>query len=562
MVLGDMMDYMKQYMNWKNQENLDPHLKEELNKLTDEGIKEAFYRDLEFGTGGLRGIMGVGTNRINLYTIRRATLGFSRHLKKKNVSHMGVAISYDNRKDSRLFALESAKVLAHEGIKSYVFEDLRPTPMLSFLVRHYQCGGGIMITASHNPKEYNGYKAYDHTGAQLNLVDAQDVIDEILKIEDIFSVKTLDSNLIQMVNRELDDLYLKEVEKISVNHGEVRSIKIAYSPLHGTGGTVIPKFLEKKGYDIHTYTPQLIVDPDFSMTKSSNPEEALAFEDTITFAKEIKADLVMVTDPDADRLGIAVYHKGNYQLLTGNQTAAIELFYLLDEKKKRDLLPDKGFVYTTIVTTELIPVIAKSFKMDVVTTLTGFKFIGEKAEENKDVGPYMFGCEESYGSLISDFVRDKDAVQAVYILAEIGNVLKNRGLTLIDYLNQIYRIYGSYYEFTQSITLKGISGSEKIERIMTYYRNHPPKLSNRILQSFEDMKVGICKKDGIESKIDLPKSDVLKYVYDQDTWLVFRPSGTEPKIKIYYGAKANTMDEAKNYIYMLNEKIKHEIENL
>jgi phosphoglucomutase len=561
MNVGDKMEHLKRYNEWKAYESLDEALKKELNELSDDDIKEAFYRDLEFGTGGLRGLMGVGTNRINLYTIRRATLGFANYLLGEKIDG-GVAISYDNRKDSRVFAIESAKVLAYCGIKSYVYRNLRPTPMLSYAVRHFDCAGGIMITASHNPKEYNGYKAYDKTGAQLNPHDANRVVEEILKIENIFDVKTLENDLIHYIEDDFDWIYLEDVKKIAVNSEELRSVKIAYSPLHGTGGPIIPKFLTNMGYDLNIYIPQLMVDPTFSKTRSSNPEEALAFEYSIEYAKEIKADIVMVTDPDADRLGIAVKHNNEFMLLTGNQTAAIELFYLLDEKKKRDLLPKKGFVYTTNVTTDLIPRIAKSYGMDVVTTLTGFKFIGEQAEKNKDVGAYMFGCEESYGSLVLDFVRDKDAVQAVYLLAEISNVMKNRGMTLIDYLEHIYKIYGYYVEYTQSITLKGISGVEKIDKIMEYYRANPPVLHQKKLLYMDDVLKGIHVEDEEETKLDYPTSNVLKYVYENDTWIVFRPSGTEPKIKIYYGTKHKSIADAKAFIDGINQKIKQDIERI
>lgn len=561
MSLGDIMEHLKRYNEWKAYEGLDLTLKNELNELSEDDIKEAFYRDLEFGTGGLRGIMGVGTNRINLYTIRRATLGFANFILNEKIEG-GVAISYDNRKDSTLFAIESAKVLAACGIKSYIYENLRPTPMLSYAVRHFNCAGGIMITASHNPKEYNGYKAYDKTGAQLNPHDANRVIEEILKIDNIFDVKTVENDLITYIHDDFDWIYLEDVKKVAVNPEELRSVKIAYSPLHGTGGPIIPKFLTKMGYDINVYSPQLIVDPTFSKTKSSNPEEALAFEHSIEYAKEIKADIIMVTDPDADRLGIAVKHEGEFKLLTGNQTAAIELFYLLDEKKKRDLLPEKGFVYTTNVTTDLIPRIASFYHMDVVTTLTGFKFIGEQAEKNQKIGEYMFGCEESYGSLILDFVRDKDAVQAVYLLAEISNVIKNRKMTLIDYLDHIYQTFGYYYEYTQSITLKGISGVEKISKIMDYYRLNPPLLHQKKLLYVDDVLKGVRVKGGVVMELDYPTSNVLKYVYENDTWIVFRPSGTEPKIKIYYGTKGKSMSDAKAFVDGINQKIKQDIERI
>lgn len=555
------MSHIENYEFWLKQKDLDPNLKEELLQLNKEQIKESFYKDLGFGTGGMRGLMGVGTNRINLYTIRRATLGFARYIKKHNIKG-GIAISYDNRKDSQVFAYQSAMVLAKEGIDSYLFNDLRPTPMLSFAVRHFHGAGGIMITASHNPKEYNGYKAYDNTGAQLSPHDADLVIAEINAITNPFEIEYCDDEHIHHIDESFDDIYLAEVETIRINNYLTKPVKIVYSPLHGAGGPIIPKFMKKSGYNIYPYAPQMINDPTFPNTKSSNPEEAKAFENSIVYAKKIRADIVMVTDPDCDRLGIAVLHKGNYQLLTGNQTAVIELFYILNQKKKNHVLPDVGYVYTTNVTTNLIDVIAKSFDMHVITTLTGFKFIGEQAELNKDKGTYVFGCEESYGSLVKDFVRDKDAVQAVYLLGEIANYVELHHMTMVEYLEQIYQIFGYYYEYTENIILTGISGIEKINTIMEHFRANPPKMENLEIISYDDVLKGIHVENGIETKLDYPKSNVLKYNFENDNWVVFRPSGTEPKLKIYYGTKAYSMDLAKAAVQKFNEKILKEIESL
>ena len=547
------MNYKENYNLWKNYKDLDQSLKQELDTLDEKQIEEAFYQDLTFGTGGLRGIMGVGTNRVNIYTIRKATLGFARYLLKHNLTD-GIAISYDNRKDSKRFAEEAAKVLAANHIKSYLFNALRPTPMLSFAVRYFKASGGIMITASHNPKQYNGYKAYDQTGAQVNPKTADLIIEEINNIKNPFEIKTADNDLIQKVDETFDDIYLNAIKDIKIND-EVKKVKIVYSPLHGTGGPIIPQFLMDQGYEVHPYTPQMIVDPNFSNTKSSNPEDHEAYENTIAFAKDIDADIVMVTDPDADRLGIAVKHDGTYELITGNQTASVELYYLLSQRKKYNLLPPNGHVYTTNVTTKLIEVIARSFELDVITTLTGFKFIGEKAEMYQDTNPYIFGCEESYGSLISDVVRDKDAVQAVYMLAEIANHLKLQGKTIMDYLNEIYETYGAYYEYTHAISLKGIEGSKKIQEIMSFFRENPPKLEDKHLLGYDDVLKSIRVEDGIKSHLDLPKSNVLKYIFEDDTWIVFRPSGTEPKIKIYYGTKQKTLEEAKAYLQTIDKQI-------
>ena len=554
------MSYEKRYQFWLNQKDLDPNLLEELIQLNEEQIEEVFYNDLSFGTGGLRGLMGVGTNRVNVYTIRKATLGFANYLLKNNKIG-GVAIAYDNRHYSKEFAKEAAMVLAAKGIKSYLYLNLRPTPMLSFAVRYFKASGGIMITASHNPKTYNGYKAYDETGAQLNPFDAEQVIEEISKIDNPFEIDYVDNNFITYIDEQFDQIYLKEVEKISILDVE-KNVKIVYSPLHGTGGPIIPSFLKSKGYDVYPYAPQMIVDPAFSNTLSSNPEEADAYIETIRYAKEIGAEIVMVTDPDADRLGIAVKHENQYELLSGNQTAVIELYYILSQKKNKGLLPKKGFVYKTNVTSDLIEVIAKSYSMTVETTLTGFKFIGEKAEKNLDKGTYVFGAEESYGSLVSDFVRDKDAVQAVYLLAEIGNYCKMNQMTLVDYLNEIYKQYGYYYEYTKSIPFLGLSGLEKINQLMSYYRQTPPKIKGKKLLSYDDIEYGIHVENGVEIELDYPKSNVLKYYYEDHTWIVFRPSGTEPKMKIYFGTKGKSMDEAMSFIQILSEQIKLEIESL
>lgn len=554
------MTYKENYNFWLEQKDLDANLKTELLQLNEEQIKEVFYMDLGFGTGGMRGLMGVGTNRINLYTIRRATLGFARYLKKHQIKG-GIVIAYDNRMYSKEFALQSAMVLAAEGIESYLFDTLRPTPMLSYAVRYFYGAGGIMITASHNPKEYNGYKAYDATGAQLSPAVADLVIAEISKIKNPFEIKFVENDFIHRIDASFDQIYLSDVETIKI-HDLDKKVKIVYSPLHGCGGTVIPKFMKAQGYDLNPYEPQMIVDPLFSNTSSSNPEEAIAFEKTIAYAKEIDADIVMITDPDADRLGIAIKHQNEYKLLTGNQTAAIELYYILSEKKKNQTLPKQGNVYTTNVTTNLIDAIAKSYNMDVVTTLTGFKFIGEQAEFFKDKIPYIFGCEESYGSLVKDFVRDKDAVQAVYILSEIANFLKLQNKTMVDYLEEIYQKYGYYYEFTKSIMLKGMSGLEKINQIMDHFRENPPVLKDKKLISYDDIEKGIHVEGNHIDQLNYPKSNVLKYDFEDDTWIVFRPSGTEPKIKLYYGTKQSSMTDAEDYINRISEQMLKEIESL
>lgn len=554
-IRGDCMSYQEQFKFWQ-QQHLPEYLKDELERLNDTEKQDAFYIDLGFGTGGMRGLMGVGTNRINLFTIRRATLAFARYMKKHDLLN-GVAISYDNRHHSKTFAYEAAKVLAYEGITSYVFYELRPTPMLSFAVRELKCDAGIMITASHNPKEYNGFKAYDKTGAQISPALADEIIKEVEKITNPFDIKTVENELIKTIEASFDDIYLREVKKISLNN-EHKSLKIVYSPLHGTGGTVIPKLLKEEGYDVYPYMPQMVVDPNFSQTASTNPEEEQAYEKTILYAKEIDADLVMVTDPDADRLGVAVKHQGDYVRISGNQTASLELYYILTQRKLKNQLPNDGHVYTTNVTTNLIKRIAEDFGQTVITTLTGFKFIGEQAEKYDGINPYLFGAEESYGSLISDFVRDKDAVQAVYMLAEIANHLKGKEMTFIDYLNEIYHRYGAYYEYTYPLTLKGFKGVEMIASIVNHFRENPPKFGLNLM-GYDDYLNGISVVDGIKEKLHLPTSDVIKYCYENETWMVFRPSGTEPKLKVYFGTMKPTLEEAKTYLQELSEHIINEI---
>ncbi|CCV64341.1 Phosphoglucomutase [Alteracholeplasma palmae J233] len=551
------MSYKDKYNLWISQNEIDSEIKNDLLKLNEDEIKECFYKDLDFGTGGLRGLMGPGTNRINIYTIRKVTQGLANYMIKHQLSEKGVAISYDNRKNSKNFAYEAAKVLAANHIKSYIYRDLRPTPMLSFAVRKFECGAGIMITASHNPKEYNGYKVYNKQGAQLNIKQADEVISYVNKVSDPFKVYSLESNLITWIEEDFDQIYLDEVKKIKIND-VLKTAKIVYSPLHGTGGTVIPKFLKQQGYDVYPYEPQMIVDPEFSNTESSNPEEKKAFNRTIEYAKKINADIILVTDPDADRLGIAVLNNNEYQLLNGNQTASMMLEYILESARKNGSIHKNGIVFSTIVSTPLIEAIANKYEQKYVTTLTGFKFIGEQAELTKNEYNYTFGSEESYGSLVSPFVRDKDAVQAVYLLSEMACYVKEKNLTLVEYMEQIYKKYGYFFEYTENISLKGIEGSQKIEKIMTYYRKNGLNLKNYQKGFVNDYQE---QKYEIKPEIELPKSNVLKYFFDQ-FWVVLRPSGTEPKLKIYYGSNADTLEKAQEIIQNINQEILKQINEL
>ncbi|WP_026399616.1 phospho-sugar mutase [Acholeplasma equifetale] len=546
------MDTQQRYLNWLNEPTLSKEEKDILKNLSSSEIEEAFYQDLSFGTGGIRGVLGLGTNRMNIYIIRKATFGFGRYLLKHNLLE-GVAIAYDNRHMSYEFAKEAAKVLAALGIKSYVYKNLRPTPMLSFTVRHLNLSAGIMITASHNPKEYNGYKVYNKTGSQLSIDESNEVIEYINQVENPFEIKTLDNELIHYLNDEIDDIYLKEVISIAVHKDIKKDINIVYSPLHGTGGTLAPKLLKGSGYNVYPVESQMIPDPNFSATESSNPEEKQSFNASIELAKKVNADIILVTDPDADRLGVGVLHEGTYHLLTGNQTAALMLYYILSEQKTPD-----GFVYTTVVTSELIKKIGESFHKNIGETLTGFKFIGEQAERiSKTNYTYLFGCEESYGSLVKDFVRDKDAIQAVYLLAEIANTLKSRNLTMVDYLNLIYEKYGYYVDETISISLKGIEGQQRIKKIMNYFRTRGLHINQfNVTNTIDYIKGKMNPHD-----IYLPPSDVIRFESDKG-FIIFRPSGTEPKLKIYFSIKENTKELARNTIDILKQEVFNIIEEI
>lgn len=537
------MQATKIYDLWKNYPLLDSELKEELLTLSEDEIVERFTYPLEFGTGGLRDKMGVGISRLNIYTISQAAKGFSLYLKK-TFKQGKVVISYDNRMHSKRFAFESAKVLIHDGFDVYVFESLRPTPMLSYAVRHFKAVGGIMITASHNPKEDNGFKAYNHTGAQINLEEAHSVIQEIKGINDIFSIEKGDVSNIQFIDASFDNIYLDDIASIRI-HQEVAPIKVSYSPLHGTGLTVIPQLLEAHGFQVYSEPNESQVDPLFTYTASSNPEQEKAYINGLKLAEATNSDVLFITDPDADRLGVAVLHDGHYELLTGNQTAALELYYILEEKSKLNILPPNGKVYTTIVTSDLIKKIASHYHIEVIETLTGFKFIGEQAE--LATTPYIFGCEESYGSLISDKVRDKDAVQACLFLSEMVGFYKQHNRTLIDILNQVYQTFGYFIENTDNFFFEGIQGKEDMKQILNHLREtsiHVPSLS--FIES-RDYLIRQGLKDEQPFQLDLPKSNVLEYRYDEG-FIILRPSGTEPKLKVYYGFNSSTFTGAQAHI--------------
>ncbi len=539
------MSIIEKYNLWVNEPTMPNYLLNELKEMSEEAKKEAFISDLEFGTGGLRGIIGAGTNRMNVFTIRKTTQGYANYLAKnpKN-KEKGIAIGYDNRHFSKEFAKEVAMVMAANGFKVYLFKELRPTPMLSFAIRYYGCSGGVMVTASHNPKEYNGYKVYNASGSQLNVKEADEAIIEVNKITNYFNIETVDSNLIVEILDEVEAAYLEKVKGIKINDTP-KGATILYSPLHGVGQSVIPRFLQEEGYNLLEYNPHSSIDPDFTNAKSSNPEMIEAWEGLAQTGLKYDADVIILTDPDADRTGISVKDGNNYVLLNGNQGGAITLYYLLSQRQAKGILKPGGYVYSTIVTTDLILDIARSFGQNGVAVLTGFKFIGEQALLIEGKAEFQFACEESIGSIISDFVRDKDAVQQVYMYAEIADWLKSQNRTIIDYLHEIYEKYGYYLEYTHNLVLKGLEGQAKIKEIMDHIRNNPIQLEGYNLVKYDDVLTSTTYyQDGSTTKIDLDKSNVLKFYFDNGMWVIFRPSGTEPKLKIYFSVKGTTQAES------------------
>ncbi len=554
------MNYLEKAEVWKKNKNLDPSLRKELEEMDDKALQEAFTTDLEFGTGGLRGILGVGTNRMNIYIVSKATLGFGRYLSRfKKAFKRGVAISHDNRHQSKEFARISAEVLSTLGFKVYLFEDLRPTPELSYAVRYFGCVGGIMITASHNPKEYNGYKIYDESGCQLVPKDADQVIAEINKIEDYFSIDhSKHHNKIKYIGSKVDAAYIKEVKKIILRPNLKKNFKLVYTPLHGTGQVFAADVLKSVGYDVYPLACQMTNDPDFSGVKTSNPENKEAYDEAIAYAKEIGAPIVLATDPDADRLGIAVEHNGEYVLFTGNQTASLVLDYILRTRKELNTLPKDGYVFTTNVSSTLPVAIAQRYGMKVEITLTGFKFIGEKAREMENgKGTYVFGFEESYGCLVSDCVRDKDSIQAILMLCETAAYYYEKNMDLVEALNEIYEEYGYYKEGITNIGLKGLEGAAKIKRIMEYFRTTEIALKNFKILAKDDVKLSVHTDlvSGETSPIHLPSSNVIKYYLNDNMWFVLRPSGTEPKLKVYYGVVGNDHESANAKLEELTKEV-------
>ena len=564
------MTYLAQFEKWLTNDSLESYLKDQLAQMTETEKEDAFYKNLEFGTGGMRGVVGPGTNRMNVYTIRKANEGFAQYLLQKGdaVKQQGIVIAYDCRHFSPEFAMESAKVMASHGIKAYVFESLRPTPELSFAVRHLGAAGGIVVTASHNPPEYNGYKIYDETGCQLVPVDADQVVALVDAIENPFAIdvksetELKEAGLIQIIGSEIDDVYTERVKELEINPTINKAdLKVVFTPLHGTANVPVRRVLDECGYE-NTFVveEQCVPDANFSTVKSPNPEDASAFEMAIALGKEKDADILIATDPDADRVGLAVKNpEGEYVLLTGNQTGAILIHYILSQKKANGTLPAKGKVFNTVVTSDMGAKIARSYGFEVVSTLTGFKFIGEQARllESTDY-EYVFGYEESYGYLIGDFVRDKDSVQSVLMCAEAAAYYKQEGKTLYNVLMELYETYGCYREALVNITLKGKEGADKIQAILADFREFTPvRVAERDIVKVEDYEESVetdLVNDSTKA-IALPKSNVLKYTLADGSWFVLRPSGTEPKAKIYIGVIDETIEKADATIEMIREDV-------
>lgn len=567
------MTYQDNFQKWLDFAELPDYLRKDLEGMDEKTKEDAFYTNLEFGTAGMRGLIGAGTNRINIYVVRQATEGLARLIEEKGeeFKKRGVAIAYDSRHFSPEFAFESAAVLAKHGIKSYVFESLRPTPELSFAVRHLGTFAGIMITASHNPAPFNGYKVYGEDGGQMPPHDADALTDYIRAIENPFAIEVADveaekaSGLIEVIGEAVDTEYLKEVKDVNINQKLIdeygKDMKIVYTPLHGTGEMLARRALAQAGFDsVQVVEAQAVADPDFSTVKSPNPESQAAFALAEELGRKVGADVLVATDPDADRVGVEVLQKdGSYLNLSGNQIGAIMAKYILEAHKSAGTLPANAALCKSIVSTDLVTKIAESYGATMFNVLTGFKFIAEKIQEfeEKHNHTYMMGFEESFGYLIKPFVRDKDAIQAVLVVAELAAYYRSRGLTLADGIEEIYKEYGYFAEKTISVTLSGVDGAEQIKAIMGKFRDNGPKDFNATAISvIEDFKAQTSTAaDGSVTALTTPPSDVLKYTLADGSWIAVRPSGTEPKIKFYIAVVGDSNEDAHAKIAAIEAEI-------
>ena len=569
------MVFLEKYKEWRNSDFFNENIKKELKEIENNSkeIEDRFYKDLEFGTGGLRGIIGAGTNRMNIYTVRKATQGLANYILSKNKQDKGVAIAYDSRNMSIEFSEEVALCLNANGIKTYRFESLRPTPELSFAVRKLECVAGVVITASHNPPEYNGYKVYWEDGGQIVQPYDKEIISEVNKIKDYSEVRiiskeeAINKKLYNTIGKEIDDNYIEELKKLILNNQAIKemaeNIKIVYTPLHGTGNILVQRILKELGFkNIYVVPEQEKPDCNFPTVSYPNPEDEKAFELALKLAKKVDADIVLATDPDADRLG--VYAKdtktNEYKSFTGNMSGLLIAEYELSQKRKKGMLPKNGALVQTIVSSNMAKKMVKEYDINLIEVLTGFKYIGEQIKifENNNSYEYLFGYEESYGCLIGTYARDKDAISAVMALCEATAFYKKQGLTLWDQMINIYEKYGYYKEGLDSITLKGINGAEKIKKIMQNLRNKTVKQIgkfNVIAVNDYETRIRTKLKNNEKEKIELPKSNVLYYELENDAWVCIRPSGTEPKIKFYMGVVGMNINDSEEQLDELKKDL-------
>ena len=567
------MDVMKKYQEWCENPYFDEKTRKELKNIAgdEKEISDRFYKDLAFGTGGLRGVIGAGTNRMNIYTVRKATQGLANFIIEENGQEKGVAIAFDSRNMSPEFAEEAARCLCANGIRTWLFESLRPTPELSFALRELGCIAGIVVTASHNPPEYNGYKVYWEDGAQITYPKDEQIIARVNAITDLTTVKTMsrkeadESGLLQIIGEEIDASYMEALKKLVLNpeviKEQAKSLKIVYTPLHGTGNLPVRRVLSELGFEQVIVVPeQEKPDGNFPTVSYPNPEDKKAFALALELAKKVDADLVLATDPDADRLG--VYAKdsktGEYMAFTGNMSGMIICEYELSQRKEKGMLPEDGAIVTTIVSGNMSQAVAKEYGVDIIETLTGFKYIGEQIKlfEQNHNHTYLFGYEESYGCLVGTHARDKDAVVAVMALCEAAAYYKSKGLTLWDQMLVLFEKYGYYKEGLYTLTLKGQEGAAKIQEILKSFRSNPPKqIGEYKVLAFRDYEEDIIQNDvtGETTKTGLPKSNVLYFELEDQAWCCVRPSGTEPKVKLYMGVKGIDMQDAQNRLEQLTE---------
>ena len=556
------MTALERYKSWLAAPWLDEASKKELADLTDEKeIEDRFYREMEFGTAGMRGVLAAGLNRMNVYTVRRATQGLADYICAcgEEAKKRGVAIAYDSRRNSELFARETACVLCAAGVKVYLYESLRPVPQLSFALRYLHCISGVVITASHNPAQYNGYKVYWEDGGQIPPDHVREVVAYIDKITDFGAIRTMDfeqakrDGILTIIGKAVDDEYIKRVESLCTNpellRSEGKTMKVVYTPLHGTGNKPVRRVLSELGVEnVYVVPEQELPDPDFSTVRSPNPEDHDAFTLAIALAEKVGADIVLGTDPDCDRIGVLVKNDGEYTVLTGNQTACLLLNYILTQKKNNGTLPENGAVVKTIVSTDLAKTICKAFGVTVIDVLTGFKFIAEQMEHFEETGEhtFLFGFEESYGCLAGTFVRDKDAVIASMLAVEVAAWYRSRGMTLYDGMQELYRTYGYSYERTTSFAMPGKDGMEKMAHTMAAMRENTPwQLGDEKVAAVRDYQTSVrTAANGATEPLKLVKSNVLFFEIEDGSWAVVRPSGTEPKIKVYFSAQGKSMEEA------------------